>query len=459
MYVQDLRLDFLRHRPHLQDVIPDNRSLFPPVTLSNSFSRYGSVAKTFHWLTAFLILSAFPLGYFANQLAHQILSADFDGSQATITRATLLFSLHKTVGIAAFFVALLRILWAITQPKPGLLHPDNKPEALAAEVVHWILYGSLVAVPLTGWVHHAATTGFAPILWPFGQGLPLVPKSETFAGFVGSVHVVLVYTLLAALGLHVAGALKHHVIDRDSTLRRMLPGTADLPEPPPQSHSLMPAGVAALVFAAVLAGGSLFGFVGEHAHTGHDHSSHAHDHSHDHGDDHAAADDEERTVGTDGNWQVSEGTLGLTIQQMGSGVSGTFGRWAATINFDEPSAPGPAGSVEVEIDITSLSLGTVTDQAMGADYFAASTYPTARFEAEIEKLAAGYQAVGTLTIRDKTQPLTLPFDLTLDGDTASMSGSVTVNRMDYDVGLATKDAGSLGFEVLIDVALTAARQN
>lgn len=69
---------------------------------ANTFTSYGSVAKTFHWLTALLIFSAFPLGYIANELAHEIQSPGFDGSQAVIARATLLFSLHKTVGVAVF---------------------------------------------------------------------------------------------------------------------------------------------------------------------------------------------------------------------------------------------------------------------------------------------------------------------------------------------------------------------
>lgn len=128
---------------------------------TNSFSSYGSVAKTFHWLTALLIFTALPLGWIADNLAHAVLHASTAPSEAEIARAARLFSLHKTVGVTVFFVALARIMWAFTQTKPGLLNADNKPEAFAAETVHWLLYGSLVLVPLTGWVHHAATEGFA----------------------------------------------------------------------------------------------------------------------------------------------------------------------------------------------------------------------------------------------------------------------------------------------------------
>ncbi len=406
------------------------------MALSNTFSSYGSAAKTFHWLTALLILTTFPVGYFANDLAHQITSPDFDGSQAVIDRATQLFSLHKTLGVAAFFTALLRILWAVTQTKPGLLHPGRKAEALAAEAVHWLLYGSLVLVPLTGWIHHAATVGYAPIRWPFGQDLPFVPKSDAVAGVFSSLHWLFVWTLFASLALHIAGALKHHIIDRDSTLSRMMPGGTAAPQPPAQSHSAAPIVTALAVWAAVLAGGAALGKLTPS---------------------HAAQAPAAELAEVQSGWTVESGALAIEVTQMGSPVAGEFADWTAAITFDEPAAPGPAGSVEVVVAIPSLTLGTVTSQAMGADYFDSTQFPTATFTADIEKLAEGYEARGTLTIRDQTVPVVLPFSLDLDGDTASMSGSLTLNRIDFGVGQSLADESSLAFAVAVNVDLTARR--
>ena len=421
------------------------------MSAQNTPSSYGSISKSFHWLTALLLISAFVLGLNASDLAHEIQSPGFDGSAETLSRAMLLFSIHKTIGVAAFFTALARILWALSQPKPGLLHPENKPEALAAEVVHWVLYGAMVATPLTGWIHHAASTGFAPIWWPFGQELPFVPKSDHIAALFGALHWVATKALLITVGLHVAGALKHVVIDRDATLRRMLPKSGDLPVPPAQKHSPVPALAALVIWAAVLTGGAML------TQEPHDHSApNVADSRADSADASAAsAANQDSADAARGNWIVEDGSLGLTIQQMGSGVSGTFGSWQAEIRFDNPSAPGPAGQVKVEIDIASLSLGTVTDQAMGADYFDVASYPKARFEAALERLETGYQAVGTLSIRDKSLPLTLPFDLRFDGDRAVMSSQTSVNRLDFDIGKGTQDEGTLGFNVVLDIALTA----
>ncbi len=204
---------------------------------SNSPVHYGSVTKTFHWLTALLILSAIPLGLIATDLAHRIEAGETD----LVARTTLLFSLHKTIGIAAFLTALGRILWALSQPRPGLLHGERRAEATLAGTVHWLLYGAMLITPLSGWVHHAATTGFAPIWWPLGQTLPFVPQSAAVADAATTVHFLASRVLILSILLHVAGALKHHVIDRDDTLRRMLPRARVQQAPSPAQPGHAPA--------------------------------------------------------------------------------------------------------------------------------------------------------------------------------------------------------------------------
>ncbi|HKK97771.1 MAG TPA: cytochrome b/b6 domain-containing protein, partial [Marivita sp.] len=178
--------------------------------LTNTQSQYGVVTKTFHWLTALGIVLVIPLGIIANDMP-------YDTSEQLADKAWL-FSLHKTVGVTVFFVALARIAWAVSQPKPAPLHPDRKAETLLAEIVHWLLYGSLILVPLSGWIHHAATEGFAPVWWPFGQNLPLVPDDAAVAEAFAGLHIVFERVLVISLILHVGGAVKHAVIDKDSTL-------------------------------------------------------------------------------------------------------------------------------------------------------------------------------------------------------------------------------------------------
>ena len=411
------------------------------MALANTSASYGAVTKSFHWLTALLILTLIPLGIVAHQMGERILSGAVppDALEAYAARTVLLFSIHKTLGVLTFFVALARILWTLTQAKPGLLNAENKPEALAAETVHWLLYGSLVLVPLSGWIHHAATEGYAPIWWPFGQELPFVPKSAAVAELFGALHFLFALVLGGSILAHVAGALKHHVIDRDMTLLRMLPGKRSLPQPPAQSHSFAPLAVALVVWAAALGGGAVAGKF-----------SHSHDHAHDQS--HGA-----ELAEVQSDWVVQEGTLAIGIVQNGAPVAGQFDDWTAQITFAEPAAPGPAGEVTVTVAIPSLSLGLLGSQAMGADFFDAANFATATFTAEIEKLDTGYVARGPLTIKGVSLPLELPFTLAIEGDTATMSGTAQVDRRDYTIGGDVTDAATLGFDVAITVDLVATK--
>ena len=409
---------------------------------SNTTDSYGSVTKAFHWLTALLIFTVIPLGIIAHGMSEDIMNPAIASTSEDFTRVYLLFSLHKTIGVTIFFVALARILWAFSQPKPGLLNAENRPEAILAETVHWLLYGSLLLVPLTGWIHHAATSGFAPIRWPFGQSLPFVPKDTAIADTFAGLHFILIVVLVLSILLHVAGALKHHFVDRDSTLRRMLPGASNAPQPPAQHHSLLPLLVALVVWAGALAIGSAIGVLGAHGPA----------------DTAKSQDQALQQVASD--WQVSDGALDIAILQLGSEVSGSFADWIANITFDETATgPGPVGQVDVTISIASLTLGAVTDQAMGPDFFDAETFPTATFTGQISKTDDGYLATGPLTIRDQSVDITLPFDLTLDAGTAKMTAKLSISRLDYGVGANTPDDKTLGLAVEVTVSLTATRQN
>ena len=396
---------------------------------TNTTARYGSVAKTFHWMTALGILAVIPLGIIANDMP-------YDTAEQLADKAWL-FSLHKTVGVTLFFVALARISWALSQPKPAPLHPDRTAETLLAEIVHWLLYGSLVLVPLSGWVHHAATEGFAPIWWPFGQNLPLVPESLTVAETAAGLHIVFERVLILSLILHIAGAVKHAVIDKDDTLARMLPrrrvGGAPLPHTP---RKVLPPVLAVIVWAAAIGVGSLLGVYQKGT---------------------AIAAEAPALQQVDSDWAVTDGTLGISIRQMGSAVSGSFEDWTADITFDETVSSGVAGSVDVEIAITSLTLGSVTQQAMGPDYFASTEFPTARFSADLLATETGYVAEGTLTLRGTDQPVSLPFDLSLEADTARVQGSTLLDRRMFQIGEGMTDESQLGFEVSVSVDLTALR--
>ncbi len=408
------------------------------MAIGNSPTTYGAVTKAFHWLTALLILTMIPLGFIAKNMAVAVSDPAIQPDPASISLTATLFSVHKTIGVSLFFIALARILWALTQTKPGLLNGDNRVEAWAAETVHWLLYSLLVLVPLSGWMYHAATTGFAPIWWPFGQDLPFVPKNHALADLMAALHYLLQWVLIGVLGLHVAGALKHHVIDRDATLRRMLPGDCAAQPTRAQPGHFLPAITAIVIWLGLLGSASLLGWIPLP-----------------HSDTPAAQAEVLEPVQSE--WQVQNGTLAITIKQLGSDVTGQFADWAADISYDEkPDAEGKHGKVNITINVASLTLGSVTSQALGAGYFEVQTYPVARYQADILSVDGGLVTHGTLTIKDKSVPLDIPFDLQITGDEATASGRATVDRRDFGIGAGVPES-SLGHAVQISFDLTAKR--
>ena len=158
-----------------------------------------------------------------------------------------------------------------------------------------------------------------------------------------------------------------------------------------------------------------------------------------------------------GNWRVVEGTLGISVRQMGADVSGSFANWTADIRFDEAVVDGKHGSVSVTIDTASLTLGSVTKQALEPEFFDVATHPTAVFAADILPGPAGYVAEGTLTLRGVEQPITLPFTLEITGNQARMVGEVTLDRRDFGMGASYGDEASVGFGVVVAVDLPAER--
>ena len=293
----------------------------------------------FNWATAILIVAAIVLGIMAQ-------NAGFESSETLVRKATL-FSYHKSVGLLACVVALARIIWALTQTRPALLNADKTGEALLAATVHWALYLSLVLVPLTGWVSHAASEGFAPILWPIGQSLAFAPKSMSISETFSMLHVFWEKILLAAVILHIIGALKYRLIDIDTTLRQMMFRTdADSDASHPKLSWIAPP-LAALAFVVV----GVAALQSAQAH---------------HETPNAAA-----ASSTSSEWQVQDGSLKIVAAQFGSDVTGDFDNWTTNIAFG-PDATGKAGQVTVEINIASLTLGGVAAEALGQAIFTPS---------------------------------------------------------------------------------------
>lgn len=176
--------------------------------LRSDHTRWSTAAKTFHWVMALLILGN---GAFAFWM---------DGLKPSLQKINL-FALHKSIGLTVLALFLLRVLWRAIDRRPPDV-PAPRWQHLAAKTVHGFLYLLIATIPLSGWAFNSAH-GF-PLQYFKQFNLPaLVEKNPELSDTLGMVHVYLFWFLLLVLVAHVGGALKHHFIDRDDTLRRMLP--------------------------------------------------------------------------------------------------------------------------------------------------------------------------------------------------------------------------------------------
>ncbi|MCX7672801.1 MAG: cytochrome b [Thiobacillaceae bacterium] len=170
---------------------------------------YTRSAIALHWAVALLILAALPMGLYMTELTLSPLKLK-------------LYAYHKWLGVTVFLLALPRLLWRLSHPPPPL--PASVPawQRRAAHALHWALYALMLALPLSGWLMSSAK-GFQTVYLGLLPIPDLLPKDEALGERLVAVHATLAYVLLAALLVHVAAALKHHFVDRDEVLTRMLP--------------------------------------------------------------------------------------------------------------------------------------------------------------------------------------------------------------------------------------------
>jgi len=170
---------------------------------------YTRTAIALHWLMALLVFVAFPVGVVAHEMA---LSPD----------KLRLLSYHKWLGVTLFMLVLVRLAWRAGH-KPAPL-ADSLPawQRIAAQFVHVMLYVLLVAIPLSGWLMSSAK-GFQTVYLGVLPLPDLLAKDKVLGDALAALHQLLNITLLVLVVAHVAAALKHHFIDRDATLARMLP--------------------------------------------------------------------------------------------------------------------------------------------------------------------------------------------------------------------------------------------
>lgn len=165
--------------------------------------------KALHWLVAVLIAVQVVFGFAAVRWHLSPVKLD-------------LFVWHKSVGMSILALVAARLAVRTTHRAPALPASMPRWERHAARASHALLYGLMVALPLSGWVVNSAANVPVRLFWIVP--LPAIaPPSKGVEAIAARIHLALVIVLLALLALHVAAALRHHRALRDDVLLRMLP--------------------------------------------------------------------------------------------------------------------------------------------------------------------------------------------------------------------------------------------
>ena len=171
-------------------------------------SRYGAGAQALHWLTVVLVLAAYVL---SKGDGYSLYSAAADG----------LRRIHETLGMLVFLVFVLRLLWRLIDTTPAK-QPMPRWMAVAAMLVHFVLYALLIAIPATA----VLGTWFEgiPVTLPGFDIAPLMTKAHGLGQLIMEIHTTLGYAILWVAGVHAAAALFHHFYLRDEVFQSMAPG-------------------------------------------------------------------------------------------------------------------------------------------------------------------------------------------------------------------------------------------
>jgi len=183
-----------------------------------NIERWGGISQFLHWTIAVLILAIGAVGLVMGELPRS-------------PKYFWVYTAHKSLGLTVLALVLVRIGWRLYAGAPPAVPGTPRWQAWLAAMVHVLLYGMALAMPLSGWLYDSAS-GLRPFRW-FGQlEVPkLVAPDEALAGAAHGWHETLFWVLLLLVAAHAGAALYHHFVRHDATLARMLPRRKTTPPP------------------------------------------------------------------------------------------------------------------------------------------------------------------------------------------------------------------------------------
>lgn len=367
--------------------------------------RYDDIAVIFHWAIALLIIGLLIIGKYMSSLEEN------DPVRFVLTQW------HKSFGITVLILSVLRLLWRFTHKPPPELASIAHWQQRAASLVHALLYALMFILPITGWIMVSAsplnldTVLFNVIPWPHLPGLDALENRGDIAHAFQDYHEIVGTILIVILLAHTGAALKHHFLDKDKTLVRMLPAWKS-------SGFKRKMILLSMVLAASITGLYLYANSGNQAAL-------------------LAAGDSEVSFIADVTGEPTPGVFTQTSVE-------------ALINEADPSVSTIMARVQ------TASLSSENPQVAGSlpepEWFDVQNYPESVFES-VSVTAADdgtLLVTGNLTIKESTQEVSFPMSFSDEDGRRVARGEFTIDRREFSIGLESQQNDDfVGYPVVV----------
>lgn len=412
--------------------------------------RYSLTAIILHWAIAALLAFQIAVGWALEHLG---------------ARGFSLYQLHKSVGMTILALTLARIAVRYWKPRPAKL--EGGWQGALASGVHVGLYAFMLGAPLTGWALVSTAKVKVPTLIFGVLPLPHLPLPAASHALAENGHGLIAWIGIALFLLHVAGALRHHLLMGDGLIWRIIPGRSTVLLVAMPLLILIGFGVGRAILPTPQAA-SAPAPVAEEADAETDNLAQAEavnaaapaDNAVVNAAANATQAAVEAPVGPPPAWTVQPGgRIGFSVGNDGETIKGSFAKWTAAIIMD-PDHPDSA-DIKVTIDMASASVGDSYKDGMlpGDEFFGVAAHPTATFVAKGAEATGPnrYRASGTLTLKGVSKPQTIRFTLSGKDAIRKVSGSATVARQNFGVGNGDSSNG-LTPQVALSFDFTAKRK-
>lgn len=352
---------------------------------------YTRTAILFHWLMALIILVAWPVG---------LVMGDMEISPFRMK----VFVWHKWAGITVLALAFLRLAWRARHPAPE--DPVSMPlwQKRVSKLVQWSLYLLLFAVPLTGWLYSSAA-GYSVFYFNLVHLPDLVDKNKELADQLHELHESLNWVLLGLVALHFGAAMKHHFIDKDHVLVRMLRSR------PKNTVISLLLGFVLMTMAST-------------------YSSHLY----------AAG------------FIPEKSEIKFISRQMGVDVEGRFRKFEGDVVFKPNDLAN--SRARIDVDLASIDLGSADSEqeVRGKDWFQTATYPKGSFQTTSIRLKSPdhYEALGKFTLKGITKDMVLPITLKQVNGHSIAEGQFVLKRTEFKIGQGVwADPEAVGVDITV----------